>query len=66
MTNLSFEFEIFGKVQKVFFRKYTQQKAQELGLVGWVKNTKAGTVVGSAQGAKEQMDKFKTWLMTKG
>ena len=33
----------------VFFRKYTQKKAQELGLVGWVMNTDKGTVKGEAQ-----------------
>lgn len=30
--------KVHGKVQGVFFRKYTQRKAMELGLVGWVKN----------------------------
>ena len=32
-------FEVFGKVQGVFFRKHTQAEAQKLHLVGWVKNT---------------------------
>lgn len=34
----------------VFFRKYTQKTAKELGLVGWVKNTDHDTVVGTIQG----------------
>lgn len=31
-------------------RKYTEDKAKKLGLVGWVMNTPEGTVVGQAQG----------------
>ena len=30
---------ISGKVQGVFFRKHTKQKATELKINGWVKNT---------------------------
>jgi acylphosphatase len=37
-------------VQGVFFRKYTEAKAKELKLVGWVANTAQGTVKGQAQG----------------
>jgi len=47
---LSFEFEIFGKVQGVSFRAYTAEQAQSLGLVGYVQNTLRGTVIGKAQG----------------
>ena len=32
--------QVFGRVQGVFFRKFTQQQATSLGLRGWVKNTK--------------------------
>jgi acylphosphatase len=40
----------YEKVQGVFFRKYTEAKAKELKLVGWVANTAQGTVKGQAQG----------------
>ena len=33
------DFEIFGKVQGVYFRKHTKSKAVKLGIKGWVKNT---------------------------
>ena len=46
----SLEFEIHGKVQGVFFRKYTKKQADKLKLTGWVMNTKKGTVVGVANG----------------
>jgi len=29
---------ISGRVQGVFFRQFIQEKTQELGLFGWVKN----------------------------
>ncbi|KAJ7988638.1 hypothetical protein DPEC_G00311290 [Dallia pectoralis] len=51
---ISVHFEIFGRVQGVFFRKYTQAEGKKLGLVGWVKNTKAGTVQGQLQGPKNK------------
>ena len=47
---LKLNFEIHGKVQGVFFRKYTLAQAKKLHLVGWVKNTSHGTVVGVAEG----------------
>ncbi|XP_064616592.1 acylphosphatase-1-like [Liolophura sinensis] len=63
---LSLEFEIFGRVQGVFFRKYTQKKATELGLAGWVRNTSQGTVQGVAQGPAPKITSMKTWLQTTG
>jgi acylphosphatase len=50
-TNLvSVDYEIFGKVQGVFFRKFTAAEANKLKLVGWVMNTDKGTVKGQIQG----------------
>ena len=39
---VSVDFKICGKVQKVFFRKYTEAKAKELNLIGYVKNETDG------------------------
>merc|ERR1712096_516102 len=60
---LSVDFEVFGKVQGVFFRKFTQKQARSLGLVGWVKNTRTSTVVGVVEGAAEEMV---VWLRDTG
>ncbi|XP_008476246.1 acylphosphatase-1-like isoform X1 [Diaphorina citri] len=60
------DFEIFGKVQRVNFRKYTQSKAKSLNLRGWVKNTSAGTVVGSMEGRSRDVDCMMEWLRTTG
>lgn len=63
---LSVDYEIFGKVQGVFFRKYTQQEGKKLCLVGWVMNTPKGTVVGQMQGKEDTIKKMKEWLQKTG
>ncbi|XP_035685993.1 acylphosphatase-2-like [Branchiostoma floridae] len=63
MPNLvSVEYEIHGNVQGVFFRAYTEEQASRLGLVGWVRNTRRGTVDGVVQGRREQVKQMKQWL----
>uniref|UniRef100_A0A8C2F430 acylphosphatase n=1 Tax=Cyprinus carpio TaxID=7962 RepID=A0A8C2F430_CYPCA len=51
---LSVDYEVFGRVQGVFSRKYTQW----LGLVGWVQNTDAGTVRGQLQGPASKVQQM--------
>ena len=63
---LSVSFEVFGLVQGVFFRKHTEKTAKSLKLVGYVKNTRTNTVIGTIQGEPENIDKMKTWLQTEG
>ncbi|XP_007577072.1 PREDICTED: acylphosphatase-2-like isoform X1 [Poecilia mexicana] len=62
----SVDFEIFGHVQGVCFRMYTEKEGLRLGLVGWVKNTAAGTVVGQAQGPAAMVEEMKFWLSKEG
>lgn len=49
---------ISGTVQGVFYRSTAQKIAQEIGLVGWVRNCSDGTVEAVAQGTKKQLDDF--------
>lgn len=58
-TYSSFAFEVTGRVQGVFFRACTREKALNLGLVGFVRNTPQGSVAGVAQGKLEGMEVFK-------
>ena len=53
---------ITGRVQGVWFRKYTQNKARELGLTGWVRNETNGTVSLIAEGDDELLKKLTKWL----
>ncbi len=52
---------VHGRVQGVWFRAGTKEKADELGLLGWVKNRPEGTVEIHAQGEKTQLEKFIAW-----
>jgi acylphosphatase len=64
-TNMTFE--VFGKVQGVFFRKYTKKKATKLNIKGWVENTASGTVVGAAEAPDAAaLAQFSAWLRTTG
>ncbi|SBT34998.1 acylphosphatase, putative [Plasmodium ovale wallikeri] len=59
----SFDFEVFGKVQGVFFRKYTKLEADKLNIKGHVRNTDNNTVVGRAESNdKESLETFKNFL----
>ncbi|XP_036442490.1 acylphosphatase-2 isoform X1 [Colossoma macropomum] len=67
----SVDFEIFGDVQGVCFRmvrryliytKYTEDQGKKLGVNGWVKNTRQGTVIGQVQGPQDKVDEMKHWL----
>ncbi|XP_018516253.1 acylphosphatase-2 isoform X2 [Lates calcarifer] len=55
---VSVDFEIFGHVQGVCFRMYTEKQGLQLGLVGWVKNTYSGTVVGQVQGPADKVERI--------
>ncbi|XP_028278661.1 acylphosphatase-2-like [Parambassis ranga] len=63
---VSVDFEIFGHVQGVCFRMYTEKEGLRLGLVGWVKNTFSGTVVGQVQGPADMVGEMKVWLSKEG
>ncbi|KAF5273099.1 hypothetical protein FQA39_LY07589 [Lamprigera yunnana] len=63
---ISVEFEVFGRVQGVFFRKYTQQESKKLGLRGWCRNTERGTVLGVMEGEESKINNMKNWLQYNG
>lgn len=52
---------ICGKVQGVWYRASTKQKADELGLTGWVKNTADGNVEAVFEGEKAVIDEMIAW-----
>ncbi|PSN41638.1 Acylphosphatase-2 [Blattella germanica] len=62
----SVNFEVFGKVQGVFFRKYTDLEAKRLGLRGWCMNTDKGTVTGTMEGPERKVEEMKKWLVSVG
>ena len=71
------KFEVSGRVQGVFFRKSTKDKADELGIWGWVRNTARGTVEGEFEYVAQSTiddeieshlgnEKFRHWLCNIG
>ncbi|EDW88954.1 acylphosphatase-1 [Drosophila yakuba] len=62
----SCEFEVFGRVHGVNFRRHTLRKAKILGLRGWCMNSGRGTVKGYIEGRPAEMDVMKEWLRTTG
>lgn len=50
-----------GKVQGVFFRANTKEKAQEKGVRGWVKNLRDGRVEAVFEGPKQKVDEVIDW-----
>ena len=52
---------IEGRVQGVFFRQQTQEMAFRLGVKGWVKNRRDGSVEAVFEGDRERVDQIIQW-----
>ena len=62
-----YRFKVSGRVQGVFFRKFTKQKADELGVTGWCRNTSDGeSVEGEIEGTEFKIQDMMTWLRKEG
>ena len=55
-------FTVRGEVQGVGFRWAARAEAGRLGLAGWVRNLRDGTVEAAAQGDPDAVDRFAAWL----
>ncbi len=51
-----------GKVQGVWFRKSTRREAMSLGVTGFARNEKDGSVYIEASASAEAMSEFIDWL----
>jgi acylphosphatase len=56
-----YKITVTGKVQGVYFRKFTERKANELGLKGVVKNMANGSVYIEAEGEENVLKAFVKW-----
>lgn len=50
-----------GRVQGVFFRQSAKRKADELGMVGFVRNESDGTVTIEVEGEPDALDTLVAW-----
>ncbi len=53
--------QVAGRVQGVFFRAATRDKAESLGLTGWVRNLSNGDVELVAEGAPGSVAQLLAW-----
>jgi acylphosphatase len=58
----SYSIKVTGRVQGVGFRFYTQKTARELGIRGFVKNMRDGSVYVEAEGEPDRMEIFIEWV----
>ena len=62
MAKVARHVRIYGRVQGVFFRAWTREQADELGLKGWVRNCPDGRVEahveGEATSVSEMIDRM--------
>jgi acylphosphatase len=52
---------VSGQVQGVFFRDSTRERAEQLGLAGWVRNTPDGRVEALFEGPSEKIQEMVRW-----
>ena len=50
---------IYGKVQGVWFRAHTKKEANRIGICGWVRNVKDGSVEAIFEGSDNQIGEFR-------
>lgn len=56
-----YNIKVTGKVQGVFYRASTKEKAEELGIRGFVRNEPDGSVYIEAEGSENDLHKFLEW-----
>lgn len=61
MTDARARVVIRGRVQGVFFRAETRERARSLGLAGWVRNNPEGTVEAVFQGDRDRVESMLAW-----
>jgi len=52
---------VSGRVQGVFFRAETQEKAKDLGVFGWVKNLSEDRVEAVFEGERAKVEEMVKW-----
>lgn len=64
-TKIRKQIVFYGRVQGVGFRYYAVNKANQLGLTGWVKNLPDGTVEMEVQGEEPLIDQLIIFLQNR-
>lgn len=62
MERIAYKIYVKGKVQGVWFRKYTSNEANRIGVSGFVQNEKDNSVYLEAEGNLKQLKELVNWL----
>ena len=62
IEQLHYKIRVSGRVQGVWFRKYTREAALSFGLKGFVENASDGSVYLEAEGNREELKRLLDWL----
>lgn len=62
MENKTYHIQVSGKVQGVAFRHYTKMQADRIGINGWVRNRRDGSVEAVISGPEEKLEEMIIWL----
>ena len=60
-THVTKLLRLHGRVQGVYYRESMCQKAAQLGVTGWVRNRRDGTVEAMIQGSEEAVQSMLAW-----
>ncbi len=55
---------VSGRVQGVFYRAFTQNKAKEMGIKGWVRNVPGGGVEAVLEGERQKVGELLSLMKT--
>ena len=58
---ICFSVIVIGRVQGVFYRSSTKNKADQLGIMGWVRNESDGSVRMELEGMEERVAEMIEW-----
>ena len=53
---------VHGRVQGVFFRDSTRQRAREAGVAGWVRNRSDGALEAVFDGDSDSVERMVAWM----
>lgn len=59
---MHYNIKVIGRVQGVWFRKYTLEAAISFGIKGFVENASDGSVYVEAEGSSDDLDRLLIWL----
>ena len=62
MADCARHVRVIGRVQGVYFRQSTVDKARELRIAGWVRNSQDGSVEVHVEGADAAVSAMLRWL----